>query len=183
MKKINLTLPRLALVALVALSLAACTGANRPAREFTSAGGGFSIRAPMALEETVQLIETEAGPIELHMYLAESGPEAWVVGYSDYPQEIVAATDPATMLDGAVEGAAANVQGELVSVAPLSYAEHPGRDLTIRAPAANGQVSIIRGHMFLVGNRLYQVMAVVPPGQENSRKVTDFLQSFQLTRQ
>lgn len=180
-RTISLCVPLLVLFALVVPSLAACgSSTTEPPQEFKSETGRFSIMAPYALEETTQSVDTEAGTIEIHMFVADRGQESWLVGYSDYPEEIVQAADPQLILEGAGNGAAANVDGELVSIAQTSLNDYPGRKVTISAQAQNGQDMVVQGHMFLVGNRLYQILVVVPKGQESRQEIADFLQSFQL---
>jgi hypothetical protein len=176
-KTIHLWVRALAPFPLLVLLLAACggSGSPQPPVEFKSETGGFSITTPYALKETTQSVDTEAGKIEIHMFSAEQGQQAWMVGYSDYPPEIVEASDAEGLLGASRDGAVSNVNGELVSDAPVSLNEHPGREFT-----ASAQGLSLRARIFLVENRLYQIMAVVPKGQENSEEVDRFLQSFQL---
>ena len=115
----------------------------------------------------------------MHMFLAEQGQESWAVVYADYPEEVVQASDPDAMLDGAVAGAASNVGGEVVSKAEIALDGSPGRECTISL-VQNGQDMVLRARIFLVGNRLYQIMVIVPKGEENSQEIDSFLQSFQL---
>jgi hypothetical protein len=178
-KTISLCARLLALLALLVPSLAACgssTSSSQPPSEFKSETGGFSIATPYSLKETTQSVDTAAGKVETHMFRAEQGQEAWVVAYSELPVEIVQASDPRGMLEASRDGAVANINGELVSDAPISLNEYPGREFT-----ASAQGLSLRARMFLVENRLYQIMAVVPKDKENSKEIDDFLQSFQLT--
>jgi hypothetical protein len=155
------------------------TPTPEPARLFKSEEGGFSIVAPYALQETSQSVNTEAGTIEVHMFIAEQGQEAWLVGYSDYPEEIVQASDPEAILAGARDGAVANVNGQLVSDTEISLDGYPGREFSASV-TQNGQDFVLRQRVFLVGNRLYQMVVIVPKGTESSTEVEDFLHSFQL---
>jgi hypothetical protein len=150
------------------------------AQEFKSQEGGFSIMTPYALKETTQTVDTQIGKIEVHFFSADQSGESFVVVYSDYPSEVVKASDPEKMLDGSRDGAIGNVKGELVSETHISLNEYPGRDLTIRAQDENGQDLFMRGRIFLVENRLYQIMVIVTKGNESNSEINDFLQSFKL---
>jgi hypothetical protein len=114
------------------------------------------------------------------MFVAEQGQQAWLVGYSDYPEATVQASDAAPMLAGARDGGVGNVNGQLVSDAEVTLNGYPGREFSASVTQA-GQEMMLRERVYLVGNRLYQVLVLVPKGQENSTEVEDFLQSFQLT--
>ena len=125
-------------------------------------------------------MDTDAGPIEVHMFVAEQGQKAWLVGYSDYPEALVEASDPATMLAGARDGAVSNVNGQLVSDAEITLNGYPGREFSASV-TQNGQEIVLRQRVYMVGNRLYQVVVIAPKGEENSTEVEDFFQSFRLT--
>jgi hypothetical protein len=150
------------------------------AQEFRSETGGFSIMTPYILKETTQSLDTQAGKIEVHSFIAGQAGDSYLVGYSDYPAVAVQASDPQKILDGSRDGAVANVKGELVSEIPITLSEYPGRDLTITVKAANGQELFLRGRIYLVGNRLYQIIAVVTKSEEKSVEMNNFLQSFKL---
>ena len=125
-----------------------------PANLFQPEGGGFSIVPPYPLQETTQSVDTDAGPIEVHMFVAEQGQKAWLVGYSDYPEALVEASDPATMLAGARDGAVSNVNGQLVSDAEIALNGYPGREFSASV-TQNGQEIVLRQRVYMVGNRLY----------------------------
>jgi len=114
------------------------------------------------------------------MFVAEQGQKAWLVGYSDYPEALVEASDPATMLAGARDGAVSNVNGQLVSDAEITLNGYPGREFSASV-TQNGQEIVLRQRVYMVGNRLYQVVVIAPKGEENSTEVEDFFQSFRLT--
>jgi hypothetical protein len=116
------------------------------------------------------------------MFVAEHGQQAWLVGYSDYPEATVKASDPATMLAGARDGAVANANGQLVSDVEVTLNGYPGREFSA-AVTQNGQEFVLRQRVYMVGNRLYQVLVLVPKGEEDSPEVEAFFQSFQLTEE
>lgn len=167
-------------VVAVLFNLTLLNFAPKIAREFKSEAGGFSVITPYTLKETVQSVDTQAGAIDIHIFSADRNDTSLLVGYSDYPVEIVKASDPEKMLDGSRDGAVTNVKGELVAEVKTSLNNFPGRELTISAKAENGQEMILRGRIFLVDNRLYQVMAITSKGKGNSAEIGDFLASFKL---
>lgn len=152
-------------------------------QEFKSEAGGFSVVTPLTLKESVQSVDTELGKLDIHIFTAERGDTAFVVGYSDYPQEIIQLSDPDQMLDGGRDGAAANVNGKVIAEDKITLNNYLGRDLVINGIAENGQEMTIQAYMFLVENRLYQVMVVAPKGELNSSEAGNFLRSFRLLGQ
>ncbi|MBI5564917.1 MAG: hypothetical protein HY870_08485 [Chloroflexi bacterium] len=151
---------------------------NQP-KEFTSTAGGFSIMTPFTLKESTQSADTAIGQIDFHMFLAESGNVAYMVGYSDYPAEIVQQSNPEQMLDGGRDCAAANLKGQVISEDKLTLDTHPGREFTINATANNLAVTV-QARMYLVENRLYQIMLVTPKSEFNRTEADSFLKSFKL---
>jgi len=163
------------------LLLAACNSAPQTDfQEFSSEAGGFSISTPAIFEENQQSLNTPAGPIDVYTFTVEENNADYIVAYSDYPSEMVEATDPEAMLDGNRDGALRNLQGEVLSEETVSIDGNPGRSLTIDAFNAEGEPSIIDFRIFLVDNRLYQIIVVSPKDQETPSNADQFLESFAL---
>jgi hypothetical protein len=148
---------------------------------FTSETGGFTIDSPLDLIEASQSVPTAAGDIDIYTYTAENDNAAYVVAYSDYPAEIVEQTDPAMILDGGRDGAVGNVGGTLVSEDQIELDGNPGRSLVIDAETDDGQAATINARIYLVENRLYQALVVVPKDGEDKVDIQGFLDSFTLT--
>jgi hypothetical protein len=135
------------------------------------------------MEETTQSIDTELGAIEVHFFMAEATDRAYMVGYSDYPQEFIDQNDPQMMLDGARDGATGNINGNLVSeIRILLDDQYPGREIVVTAMLDEDQEGTLKAHMFLVGNRLYQVMVIAPSGELSMQEMDDFINSFKLLK-
>ncbi|MEB3268221.1 MAG: hypothetical protein VKJ09_06760 [Leptolyngbya sp.] len=162
------------------LLVAACNTAPK-IETFTSDNGGFVVSTPIVLEEATQSVDTAVGPIDIYTYTAEDRNAAYVVAYSDYPAEIVAQNDPATMLNGSRDGAVGNVGGTLISEDEIELGGNPGRSLVIDAQTEDGQAATVNARIYLVDNRLYQVLVVVPKGEEDKVDIQGFLDSFTLT--
>ena len=142
---------------------------------FTSKDDGFSILMPGTPELETHTVNTVAGPITVYVYQVESNGIVYQVGYNDYPEEAMEGLTPEQMLDGARDGAVANVFGELIAEEIISLNGYPGRQINI-AVEDNG----IRAKIFLVDNRLYQVLVVGPKNKMYYKNVGDVLDSFEL---
>jgi len=175
--------PLLRLVALLLVGgLAACSASPAP-KEFQSEAGRFAVRTPAPLQEESKTLETEAGKIELHLFAGQLNDIALVIGYSDYPPAAAPPDYAEKVLDGARSGAVGNTRGRLVSETNISLSGYPGREMVIEVRSEDRPPAIIKGRLFLVKNRLYQVTAVAPRGKAGDQVIDDFLQSFKLLGQ
>jgi hypothetical protein len=162
------------------LLLTACNSAPPSPEVFVSDSGQFEIAAPAPFEETQQSVETPVGPVEIYTFTAETENTAYVVAYSDYPAEIIEQTDPQALLDSSRDGAVNNLGGTLISEEVIDLAGNPGRSLVISANANQEQTATINSRIYLVENRLYQVLVVSPEGTESLEESSSFLDSFDL---
>lgn len=120
---------------------------------FTSPDGSFSIGLPGQPTASSQTATTAAGPIEIRLFefaLADQ-TTAFVVSYNDYPAGALG--EPQGTLDGAVQGAITNSKATLVQSHAIDLGGVPGRDYT-----ATVQGGSLHGHIYLKGQRLYQVL-------------------------
>lgn len=142
--------------------------------EFVSEEGGFSVSMPGTPTEETNTSSSAAGDIDMHMFSLRSGGNAYLVGYSDYPPDLLEGIEPDDLLDFARDGAVSG--GTLVSEAPITLNGHPGRDLTVETSEEGMKIYI---RMYLVGNRLYQVIVSTRDG-DLTEDMSDFLDSFKL---
>lgn len=159
--------------------LASCSFSPTP-KEFKSEPGRFSVMTPVTLEESTNNLKTEAGEVKLHLFAGQLDDIAYVIGYSDYPPENAPPGYAEKMLNGARNGAVGNTHGRLLSETQISLADYPGRELVIETSGEDRPPAIIKGRMFMVKNRLYQVTVVAPRGKAGDKIIDDFLQSFKL---
>ncbi len=163
------------------LLVAACNTAAPKLEEFASEPGGFAVAAPRALEEDVASVETAVGPIDIHTFTTTQGETAYIVAYSDYPADLITQSDPQQVLNGSRDGAVQNVGGTLVSEESIDLDGNPGKALVIDTTTDTGDAATVNARLYLVDNRLYQILVVVPKGGEESTSTEAFLDSFSLT--
>lgn len=170
---------------LITLMLAGCLASCSapPAKEFKSEAGGFSVMTPAPLEESVQPVETQGSKIDLHLFSGQQDEIAYFVAYCDYAPDLARPDNAEKMLDGARDGAVGNTHGKLTSETAITLAGHPGREVVIEARGEDRPPATIKGRLFMVQNRLYQVTVVAPRARSGDQAVDDFLQSFKLLGQ
>jgi hypothetical protein len=173
----------LSIFLILVFCLASCSAPPTP-KEFKSEAGGFTVMTPVEMQESTQDVETQSGKLTLYLFMGQLDATGYYITYSDYPPEIVHPDRLENMLDGSRDGAVANFNGKLVSETRITLAGHPGRELVITGrPPSGGPGSTLKGRMFMVKNRLYQVMVMAPKGQAGAKEADAFLQSFKLLGQ
>ena len=172
----------IASVLMLVISMAACSPAPEP-KEFKSAAGRFSVMSPLVLKETTQSIDTTtAGKITFYVFWGKQGDRECAVSYGDYPESIIQKISPQVILDGARNGMVSNINGKLISETKIALEGNPGRELLIDVLAGKGQEMTLKTRIFLVKNRLFQIMWLAPKGRASIIEMDAFLQSLKLLK-
>ena len=160
------------------LALAGCESSQW--KDFHSKEGGFSVSMPGTPVEKRQAYHTQAGPVEAHFFTVEAdrGSLVYMVVYGDYPEALMVADDGEMLLDAARDGAVGNIQGTLLGERSVSMGGHPGRELQVLS--SDGRLAL-QMRIYLVKNRQYQVVAVMPKEARSTADRDRFLDSFRLT--
>jgi hypothetical protein len=167
---------RLALVAsLIAMVAVACS------RDETvvSQDGRFSATFPSKPQTSAIPVQGDGFTLTMNMVAAEKASATYVVSYVDYPSGTLAQKSPDQAFQDIVDGTVGNVGGTLRSVTPVALGDATGRAVMIDVPAENVAV---HERIYLVGDRLYQVMYGGPKGSEIEKGAMAFLDSFKLLR-
>jgi hypothetical protein len=114
----------------------------------------------------------------VHSAVAESGESAYLVAHSDYsPQAMAGGAD--AILDEAVRDAVAAIAGQTQSQEEIKVLGHPGREVRFEGRDEGGALSA-HSRIFLVDNRMYQLLWLGPRGAEKPAEVQHFFDSFRL---
>jgi hypothetical protein len=162
---------------LAALLLVGCAAKFK---EFRSEAGNFSVKAPLILEEQPQTIDMTSGKVEAHTYLAESDGILYVAAYSVFREEIINQGNPEELLNNARDSMLASLSGKLVLETRKSLEDYPGRELAVDMKMSDGTDGVMKARIYLVKNRLYQVMVLADKEDEDAGTITRFLDSFKL---
>ena len=146
-------------------------------KPFVSKEGRFSILFPGTPKKQVQATPTEVGPIEITMYLYKEGVTlAYLVGHSDYPEEIIKNADSNELLKSAQKGAVANVEAVIITDENIMLDnKYLGKHFTAKSP----KISVIY-EMYLVGDRLYHIAIMSTQTLDKTPMVKKFMESFKL---
>lgn len=176
MKKLSLC----TVLLLAGILLSACA-APAPSGDFKSDTGKFTVTIAQPLVESTQTVDTLAGKIDMHMFVAEIGKTTFIVAYSDYSDAVVQ-KDPQKVLDLAENGAVSNVNGNFLDNKKITLDGNPGYEFLFESTAQTGETITTKAHFFLVGNRLYQVMALANSGEVDLTVIDPFLASFKVLK-
>lgn len=170
MKKILLTL-------LIATMTLAC---GQSWQEYRSFEGGYSVDFPGAPEEMTYPVATPAGTFTTTCAQSETMSTCYIVGYTNFPRWVVDNQGADSAVEGAMQGAVGNLEGELLSSKTIEIEGHPGREFEFRAPK-EGVYGV--GRIYLVDSTLYQVLAMQRDGFPGAFEPDRFLTSFRLRPQ
>lgn len=148
---------------------------------FTSERWNFTAEFPGAPASEVLTVESMLGPVELHIFSSERDGWAYMISALEAP-DTGKAVAPAKVLDGARDGAVANVGGRLVSETQLEHDGLPARRVEIVAPSAGGEQRLI-GLLVARERRLYQVLVAAPsPAPQLDAAAERFIAALKLPR-
>ena len=142
----------------------------------------FAVELPgtPAMKEGVE--QTKAGAVKTTTWSVQTATAFYAVSTADYPKGMMKAALPSKVLEGARDGAMANVGGKvdkdfavfLDSGTPkLKY---PGREFD----GTTAQGIKMAARLFLVDDRLYQMISVSPIAAFNADEFAKFADSFKL---
>jgi hypothetical protein len=134
--------------------------------------GRFSVRFPS--EPTLDKVEGSSalGPHVHYTWEVDDDERHWSVTYTEYSKP------PVKNYDKNVMNLLAATKGKLVWQAKVEQNGIDGREVVTLLP----DNKVMRQRMFMVGNRLYQVLYGGPAGTETDADADGFLTSFQLTK-
>lgn len=146
-------------------------------QEFASADGRFKVQMPGTPTEKT---ETAAGT-SMKTFVIEDKNGGYMVAFADLPIPAAESEQQLEMrLDGARDGALRNVNASLTKENRIKLnGKYPGRDIEATIPDKKGA---LREKMYVVNQRLYQVLVIGNPSFVNSAAATKFLDSFALAQ-
>ena len=139
--------------------------------QVTPVGAGFTAQMPGFAEHTATPVATAMGNITMHTYMVDSGRFTYAVFTGDFPY---APANVRQTLDGVRDGNARG--GRVVEEREFTFEGHTGRSVTIEKDGA-----LIFNRIFMVNNRLYQVMFGMRKSDDVPESANKFITSFRLS--
>ena len=166
--------------ALLACAIASSCGKSEW-RPLVVSEGGFGVTMRGEPHYARQKVETPAGAMTAHLYSSDRPQSYYAIGYSDYPLALVAGADPKSVFSGVRETWVRRIQGRVTS--PDRELKLDGRYPGIEFMAEGkmkGANAVLQARLFLVDQRLYQVIAMGRKNEVPQGEMNRFLNSFRL---
>jgi len=168
----------LSLLAVCVLVLAACSRSEWQTLEVSE--GGFSVLMRPQPNFLRMPVETPAGRAMAHLYSSDRPDAYFAVGYTDYPLAAMVGTPPDALFAGIRDTWIRRIEGRLLISSPVRLnRQYPGLEFT-----AEGRVkeidTFLHARVYLVDQRLYQVVAMGRKGEISQGVINRFLDSFKI---
>jgi hypothetical protein len=149
---------------------------NVSTEAFVDEDGFFSIKFPGEPTVESQNVPTEVGDIEMVTFMYEkSATEVYMVAYSDYPSALIEMSDPAELLQGAKDGALGTYGATISEESEVEMDGNPGMMFK-----ANSDSYYVTYEIYLVDNRLYQIVILKDGSYPSEDDYNTFIKSFTL---
>lgn len=169
------------LMAAVALA-AGCRKPKVRLEPFSSEPGRFRVLLPGKPVTTDEARETPAGTVQVHGFSVSTEQAVYHVSYADYPLAAVRKQGVDALLKATATAAVQAVNGVLLSSSDVTEKGQPGKDIRFEAQSAGVPTKGIgRGHLFMVGTRLYQVLIIGETSIADAPTTNQVLDSFTFT--
>ena len=132
-------------------------------------GAGFTVSVPAAATEKID----KKTSYTMHAFTVTVGRATYVASYSDY---VPGKLDPKTALTANRDKFNKSLQATLTSSREITIDDHTGIEFTSETPAHN-----VKSQVFLIGDRMFQTVALVYKDADETRNVNRFFDSFKFT--
>ena len=140
---------------------------------FSSDKLGFRTEFPASPRNETMKVPTVLGEMEMQVFVVEQGTRAYMISVSENlpsAQPLVVAN----VLDGARDGAVANIQGRLVSEKQITVDDLPARRLEIAAGPLDTPLRV-EAVLILRDRKLYQALMVAPASEPSRPDAERFI--------
>ena len=149
-------------------------------RELRVSDGGFSILMRGAPLYTPQQLDSPAGRMSAHLYASDRPDAYFAIGYIDYPLALAVNSAPEKIFAAPQETWVKRIEGKVTSTTPLTLAgKYPGLQFTVEGRHKDRD-TVVEGRLYLVDQRLYQIVAMGNKGELSQGVVNRYFDSFKL---
>jgi len=155
---------------LLLLSTVGTAQSNQEWIRFSPPNSDFVIMMPAQPKEQVQTKET----FSTHLFTLSTDGTIYLIGYGDYAPSVK--IDPQKELEANRDNFNKGVKATLLTSKSYDMDGRLGLEFTSETPKAD-----LKSRVFIVGNRVYQIAALVFKGSNQASNVDKFLDSFVIT--
>ena len=164
----------------LALALAGCGGGSSEWHGLSVPEGGFAILMRGQPQYFPQQFDTPAGKLSAYLYSSDRPDAYFAVGYTDYPLALAVGAEPDKVFAGARDTWLKRIGGTAAMTTPLKLdGKYPGVQFSA-AGKYQDRDALLEGRLYLVDQRLYQIIALSLPGEIQQAVVIRYFESFKL---
>jgi hypothetical protein len=174
--------PRILIIAIAIVIIGSQLVKYFSSKDFTkyemyhSAEGRYSILLPTDVNDEIVPLDTEFGETKIYLKSAKTKDLEYIIGYCDYPNEIINQNTPEEILDFVRDGGISGMQGELIYERKLDFHGFACREIKLKIP----QKMFVKNRFYLIEHRAYNIMVVTSQEFITHNKVSDYFDSFQV---
>ncbi|MGI9530462.1 hypothetical protein [Lutimonas sp.] len=150
---------------------------------------GYQIEFPKEPKKRVQTVNTEAGPIDMHINMLDLSAKEndsnliYLSSYAQYPDSIIH-SDQREQLKGffreTIEGLVGSIDGKMLNEREITIDGFKGKEVKINFQDG---MAIIRIRVYLVKNQVYMLQVVTKTENDSNESIARFMNSFDLINQ
>jgi hypothetical protein len=142
-------------------------------KKYESKAGAYAVAFPD--KPTVQ--SAKANDTEVHIAVSFKGTTVFMVTHSDLAEADVKKAKPKDLLRKGEAGLVSQFKASILESKEREFGKHPALEVTAEKEKTQYRVLIV-----LVGNRVYQVMAIGSKEQVTGKDADAFFKSFEITK-
>jgi len=156
-------------------------GASKEAawRDYTYPADAFVIAAPVEPKQLQRTLRVFGGSAEGHIYAVKAGDKGALIVFVAQRQPSDQRSDQ-DVLDQARVGVLTTAHAIVSVQAKETIGDHRGAQIELEAVDGNGAHKRVRDRIFVVGRRLYQLMAITSAGEPLPADSERWFASFRL---
>lgn len=147
---------------------------------------GYQIEFPKEPKKSVQTVNTEAGPVDMHINMLDLSAKEndsnliYLSSYAQYPDTLLH-SENREQLKGffkeTIEGLIGSIDGEMLNERDVKIDGYNGKEVKINFQDG---MAIIRIRVYLVKNQVYMLQVVTKSENDSNESIARFMDSFDL---
>jgi len=146
----------------------------------------YKILFPKKPAASTQKVNSAIGELTLNLNVYEVPQNetddnyVYLVNETAYPDSLINSGSKdllQTFFRNAIDGAAKNVNGKVISEKDITIQNYPGREVKVDYETAR---AIIRMRIYLVKNKMFMLQTITDTEKDSNKSITKFMDSFQL---
>jgi len=141
--------------------------------QFSTDDHSCKVLLPVEPKKQTKTKDTESGAIVSNIWISKPDFGLYLLGITDYPIDVDTQRELELDRDNFLKA----VNARLIDDSDITLSGHPGKEFT-----GASDTYTYKSRVYLVGRRVYQIVAAEPSAAIDSTRVKKFLESFELVK-